>query len=68
VHIDFQGSSTCTSHPFLIPPPLIVVEKILRFDLNKPARLICSAQTQFKRKSVEGKSIVAHVYNHELFM
>jgi hypothetical protein len=68
VHIDFQGSSTCTSHPFLIPPPLIAVEKISRFDLNKSARFICSAQPQFKRKSVEGKSIVAHVYNHELFM
>jgi hypothetical protein len=68
VHIDFQGSSTCTSHPFLIPPPLIAVEKISRFYLNKSARLICSAQTQFKRKSVVGKCIVAHVCNHELFM
>ncbi len=52
----------------LIPPPLIAVEKISRFYLNKSARLICSAQSQFKRKLVEGKSIVAHVYNHELFM
>jgi hypothetical protein len=40
VHIDSQGSSTCRNHTFWIPPPLIVVEKMWRFYLNKSARLI----------------------------